>query len=124
MNVLRAGLEFADFGGGSAGFIESGDGIGEVVGINDKDHPDAHVESAAHFWFGDVAQGLNGFKYGQGCPGATVDFCLDIEGEDSGEVIVESASCNMGDGLDCPGLQERVDAVEVAGVGAEEGYAD
>lgn len=67
---------------------------------------------------------MNGFKYGQGCPGATVDFCLDIEGEDSGEVIVESAARDVSDGLDCPGLKERVDAVEVAGVGAEESFAD
>lgn len=118
LDVLRAGLEFADFGGGGAKFVESGDGIGEVIRVNNKDHADAHVKSAAHFGFGDVAQCLDGFKYGQGCPGATVDFCLDIEGEDTREIIVESTAGDVGDGFDRPGLQEWEDAIEIAGVGA------
>lgn len=117
-------MEFANLGGGGACFVEGFDGLGEVVGVYDEDHSDSHVEGAAHFGFGDITEGLNGLKYGEGCPGAAVDFGLDIEGKDAGEVIVEAAAGDVGDGFDRTGLEKRVDAVVVAGVGAEEGFAE
>lgn len=96
-------MELADFGGGNSGLVDLlDDGLG-LVGIDNEDHPDAHVEGAEHFGIWDVAQILDGLEDGERDPGSAVDFGLDVERQSPGEVIVKATACDVGDGFDCIG---------------------
>lgn len=88
MYVLGAGLEFADFGGRDSGIVDGLDNLFGGVGVDDDDHADAHIESSVHIGIGDFAKALDGFKNGEGLPGPAIDFCLHVEGQDTGEIIV------------------------------------
>jgi len=46
----------------------------ELLGRNHDQHTEAHVESAEHFFLGDVAQFLQMFKDGQNRPTAKLDY--------------------------------------------------
>lgn len=83
MDVLGAGLEFADFGGMNPGGIESFEDWSGVFLVDDEDHADTHVEGLEHVGIGDVAGFLDELEDGEGGPGSADDFCLDVGVEDS-----------------------------------------
>ena len=88
-------------------FPGGGKGVqGGLGGVFGHGHAQAHthVEGVEHIPLGDVARGLNHLEDGQHRHGGLFNLGGEALLEHAGDVLVEAASGDVGDGLDVRGL--------------------
>src|SRR5690606_6355651 len=95
-----------------------------LLGRNDQDHPDAHVEGPEHLVLRDPAVAHDRVELGRDLPARAVDLRLEPFGHDPRQVLRESAARDVCERVD-PALEdERVDRGQVAPVHTEQNLAD
>ena len=105
------------------GAVEEVFGSGELFCRDGGDESDTHVECAQHLGLRDLAEGAQMFEDGQRRPGADLDLRGAVLGQDTGQVLSDSATGDVGHANCDAARTELLDDVEIAAVGFHEGRA-
>ena len=115
-----SGYDFADEVVALVGAVEDGFGFFDVLGRDDCDEADAHVEGAEHFFLLHVAELLEVSEERGDFPGAEVDVGVEAFGEDAGEILGDAAAGDVGHALDESSGGGSVGRIEWGGAGGGE----
>src|SRR5580698_1203150 len=96
----------------------------ELLGGNYDQHPQAHVESAEHFFFSDIAERLEMFEDRQDRPRAELDHGGSAFGQHTREVLGNAAAGNVCQGGHAFASNQLANDRPIAAVGAHELVAD